>query len=892
MGRSLDNQFGFSSGEYSPLLDSRVDLPGYAKACRQMQNMIALRHGGATRKPGTRFIAKAKYAFPNTVVRLMPFQFSPTTSFQLEFGQYYLRFFSNQQPVTLSSAPVWVTGTTYKPSSFVQDPTDSNHIYYYAGLTFVSVTAPHLDPNWTRQSIYELVTPWPADSADVNYGAEIALLKICQINDVVYITHPRYAPYKLVRLADTNWTLTEVNFLVPPLLDQNDTGIYIGASGTTGNVNLSANADAWVTAKYYSIGQSVNSGSLYTCIVEHTSGTFAADLANGFWRIESIFQNSNVNGYWQMVHVRNAASISIGLTANAISGVRTVSGDAEFITYGTWSATADLERSDDLGSTWYKVRSITAVSGDNNRSYPISVIGEAQFRINVTGYTASTGTPRAVFNIQKSLAYGIIKITSVANPYFATGTVISQLYSTDTTFLWNEGAWSARRGYPQALTAFQQRMIYGGSAYEPQRIWGSQQDDLENFKLGDQTLATDSFAFDLAAVSRGRIQWLIGQVDLLVGFAGAEWIVNAGGGQFGGSGEPVTPQAINAGEHSSWGSAPGISPALAGNFVLFTQRSAKTVQQMAFSVYTNKYQSNDLTGLSEHMFGTGVKEIAYQPQFRDESIIWVVMNGGSLCGMTYDAQSEVFAWHRHITGYDEDANTIQAFESVSVIEGQGQEDDEVWLVVNRPNGRCIELINPANWETSAPGIRGIAQPDIAQAIYVDAAITIHGPASNVLGGMTHLAGLEVIGLLNGNMTFGPLTVSVGGTVTLENYDPQPSDVIQIGLPVPYALQCMRPDVDPRQGFTQGITKALSRVYLRLFNSLAGKISGNGLKQIPIEYKTQITPLGYIGNLFTGQKEVVPESTQTDDPIMIIQGSEATPLTVLAVINRQGITGSR
>lgn len=47
---------------------------------------------------------------------------------------------------------------------------------------------------------------------------------------------------------------------------------------------FAAAASAWVTSTAYAVGALVtNGGSTYFCLVAHTSGTFATDLANGNW---------------------------------------------------------------------------------------------------------------------------------------------------------------------------------------------------------------------------------------------------------------------------------------------------------------------------------------------------------------------------------------------------------------------------------------------------------------------------------------------------------------------------------------------------------------------------------------------------------------------------------
>ena len=58
-----------------------------------------------------------------------------------------------------------------------------------------------------------------------------------------------------------------------------------GYTCTGGTTVGSVIQDTWVTATAYTVGQKVShSGFLYLCTVQHTSGTFATDLAAGDWR--------------------------------------------------------------------------------------------------------------------------------------------------------------------------------------------------------------------------------------------------------------------------------------------------------------------------------------------------------------------------------------------------------------------------------------------------------------------------------------------------------------------------------------------------------------------------------------------------------------------------------
>lgn len=903
MTKSIENQLAYNGGEWSPLMDSRVDHPKYRQACRQLHNMVALKQGGATRRPGTKYVGTAKYASSFTVqnneVRLMKFQYSPTTSFILEFGNHYIRFYSNRQQVTINSAATWVSGSNYVLGNYVTDPSNSL-IYYCIASVSGGTTQPHSDStHWTQQTIYEVPSPYSGvgNISGGSWASEIWQVVPCQVNDVVYLVHPSYPPYKLTRIADTNWTMTQVAFMTPALLDQNATDTTITASATKGSVTLTATAPAWATAKYYTIGNSIDNGpNIYVCIVAHTSGTFANDLAAGYWQYQTVFQSGHVGSVWQLASLVPSNFVQYDITATGTSSSLSALGKWELHTYGVWSADIKLQRSLDNGLTWETVRLISGRS-DRNADVTGTAVSRGLYRIDVSNYAAPTNpgatTPRVVFETVDAFFYGHVQITAVSNPYIATATVIDELYNTSATQYWSEAAWSTLRGYPRAITTFQQRMIYGGSGYEPQRIWGTVTNDLENFALGDQTQATDSFAFDLAAVQRGPIEWLIAQTELFVGFSGAEWVVTSGStSQGANSGAAITPTAINAVEHSSWGSAVGVQPAVVGNAVLYTQRAERTIQQMMFSIYTTKYMSADMTSLSEHMFGAGIAQIDYQPQFRNQGIVWTITKSNGLCGMTYQLEQEIFAWHRHTTGDGTDVG----FESVAVVQGTGADDDEVWVVSNRTLGttkyRYIEYLNPTVWETQGTASQGIPTPTIANAFYVDSGKTITSPGSSTISGFLHLASRYVVGLINGNMTFGPLLVNGSGQITIPNYTPTAGDILQIGLPANYAVQTMRLDLDPRGGVVQGLTKALSKLYLRVVNSLGGSVGDGGAKAVPVNYRTVLTPLNQGPAIFTGEKAIAPfTGAFSTDPVYVIQGSDALPLTLLSVAVKYDVSGS-
>lgn len=917
MPKSIDSIVSFSAGEVSPKLDARVDQPKYKQAMRQCRNGIPYKTGGWTRRPGLEFIAPVKDTHVNPMddasVVVLAFQFSPDTTFILEVGNFYIRFFSNGQQVIVNSAPLWVSGSTYVEGDFAEDPVNLQ-IYYCVSSITGGTQRPGISSSWRLQATYEVPTPYNAVTVPGQdpWDADIWQLTICQINDVIYFVHPAYPPYSLTRFGDTDWVMQQVNFLSPALLDQNATNTTIAAGATTGNgVPLVATAPAWQTAFYYSIGNSVLQGSdLYNCVVAHVSGTFATDLAAGFWVLSVIFNGQHIGSTWQLAYLRPSATLEVDGTAaggftNGTSASIQALGKWEVHTYGVWSADIAIQRSVDGGQVWDTIRSITGRS-DRNVDITGIAVQLGLYRIVISNNSAPINpgatNPRVVFECVDSFLYGLVKIASVTDSRHATGNIVTQLASTAATEYWSEAAWSNYRGFPQAITSFQQRVIYGSSGYEPQKIWGTVTNDIENFALGDQTLSTDAFAFSLNAPSRGPIQWLIAQTDLFAGFSGAEWVINSGSTNAQGlsSGAAITATNVNAVEHSSWGSAASVQPCVAGDAVLFTQRQATSIRQMVFSVYTEKYMSTDLTGLADNLFSAGIVQMAYQARWRKQSIIWVVTKQGILVGMTYEMDQQIYGWHVHETGYGQftpDGTPItpdNGFESVAVIDGKGQDDDEVWVVVNRLIGgvkkRFIERFDPNNWEETFVGAPLPPAPVLADAYYVDCGIVVLAPGSRVISGLAYLEGRYVVGLADGN-AFGPLLVG-SGVITLPDAIPTTVAKVIVGLPVRYTGQPMRFDMDPRGGNTQALYKQLSDVFIRVWNAVGGSIS-NGVKAVPIPYTKATNDPFAVPNLVVEPTDIriTPflNPIIDADPQVIITGNDALPLTVLALIYKYEIT---
>jgi hypothetical protein len=190
MARAATMQTNLNAGELSPMLEGRIDVGKYGVGLKKCENFLPTVQGPITARAGTRYVSEVKDSADRTW--LVPFVFSATDGWILEFGDGYIRFYTNRGQVL--SGP----------------------------------------------SAYEIVSPYAL--ADLTASDGSFALTYVQSADVVYLAHPYYAVRKLSRTNTTSWTLATVDFAPPPFQDINTTQantVYASASTGTG-VTLTA----------------------------------------------------------------------------------------------------------------------------------------------------------------------------------------------------------------------------------------------------------------------------------------------------------------------------------------------------------------------------------------------------------------------------------------------------------------------------------------------------------------------------------------------------------------------------------------------------------------------------------------------------------------------------
>lgn len=246
----------FTKGELSPRLKGRIDFKGYFDGCEALLNFVVLPQGGATRRPGTIYAnnVKNQAAAP----ALIPFQFSTTQAYMLEFGASYIRVYRNGGQVT---NPQTVTGAANNGSGLIRLAIASTVGMYTGNTSTVAgilgtteangtwvitvIDGTHIDlqgsafanayvSGGTATITVEIPTPYTA--------ADVAGISITQSADTLYLFHPLYPPRTLGRSSHTNWTLSTIVFLDGPYLNTNTTATTLALSGVSGSVTVTASS--------------------------------------------------------------------------------------------------------------------------------------------------------------------------------------------------------------------------------------------------------------------------------------------------------------------------------------------------------------------------------------------------------------------------------------------------------------------------------------------------------------------------------------------------------------------------------------------------------------------------------------------------------------------------
>ena len=938
MARSTVAFTNFTAGELSPRLDGRTDLGKYFNGAKTLENMVVHPHGGASRRPGTKFTHEVKTS--SVQARLIPFEFSTTQTYILELGNQYIRFFKDKGIITEGnktisaitkanpavvtatshgysdgdnviissvSGMVQVNGRTFKvanktTNNFQLQDVDGNNINSSDYQTYTS--------GGIANKIYEIVSPYAT--------ADIPAIKFAQSADIMYLVHPSYAIRKLSRSGHTSWTLT-----TPTLTTSEDKTVSAITQANPGVVTTST-----------------KHGLIKGDFITFNNIGGMTQLNGNVYRVGNVLNSYSISAITQadpgVVTTTAVHGLAIGddVTFSDIKGMTQLNGKTWFVK--TVPSTTTFSLADAVGvnlnTSAYTPYSSAGTVDTPDYRFEINDTDEAN--LNTSGYGSFS-------------AGGSDVVTKLTNP----------ILNTSTDY------------FPSTVSFFEQRLVFAGSNNHPQTMWFSKSASLENFTTGAND--TDAMVYTIASNKVNAIRYLSAQRSLIVGTVGGEFVVSASG-----TTQPITPTNVQIQKQSSYGSA-NIDAVQIENVTMFIQRAKRKVRELSYNLNIDQYQAQDMTLLAEHISEGGITEMSYQQE--PDSILWCVRSDGTLLGFTYARAEEVVGWHRHKLGgvFGEATITVSDYgniatgttlkitksdgttitftseaaggsspsetlgfrpnesnnttadniytainahadftvanpsaavvtiketsktgsspvkivssdttrlattdEEIAVVESVASiptdsNEDELWMIVKRTvNGTTRRYV-----EYLTLFDYGTDQKD---GFYVDSGLTYSGSATTAMTGLEHLEGESVTILADGathpvkSVSSG--AVMTGGSLTLD----RSTTKSHIGLGYTSMLQTMRVEAPGNESTSQSKTKRINEVTLRLHKTVGAEVGASLTDMERIPFRSSAAAMDTAVPLFTGDKQVEFRDDFNTDGFVFVRQNQPLPFTLVAL----------
>jgi len=844
MARVAAQLTNFTGGELSPRLDGRNDLSKYASGCKTLENFIVYPHGSAARRSGSTFVAEV--ADSDNKTRLIPFEFSTTQTYMLEFSNLKIRFYKDNGSILegdktitgiTQANPAVVTSTSHGYSNgdevvitAVVGMTEVNSKrFLVAGVTTNTFQLTDKDGTninstgytaygsaGTANKVYEITTPYTT--------AQLFDVKFAQSADVMYITHPSHEVEKLSRTGHTSWTLADVDFTNGPFQDVNTTTTTLTpSSASVGSRNITASATTGINSGSgfisTDIGRQIYFNSGYGVITAITSTTIAVAT------ITTAFTNANAITAWQLGAFSDTTGhpscvtffeqrlVFAGTTNQPQAVFFSKSGDYENMDANIGGTVADSDAiiytiaSNQVNAIRFMTATRTLVLGTAGGEFTVS-----------GGGTDSAITPTNIL-IKKQSNHGAANIDSIA-----VGNV--------TLFLQR-----AKRKIRELAYNF----------------------DVDGYIAPDMTILsehiTETGITQMAYQQEpNQIIWGVRTDGELIGLTYQReqevlaWHRHIFGGRFANATITVTDYANIAN----------------GTRIVLTKADGTTT---TFTSATSSTTGKFHTATSNNQTATNLQTLIDADSDFTATVASNVV--------TITETSPLSTGFLTITSLDDSTRLAKTDEGKAVCESVAviPTDDaeyQTWVIVKRTiNGstrRFVEYINNFDFTTT----------DNTTFNFLDSALAYSGSAATTISGLDHLEG-QTVSILADGATHPDKTVA-SGSITL---DRSATDV-KIGLAYKSILQTMRLDAGSQNGTSQGKTKRIYEITIRLYESIGVEVgeSLDNMERIP--FRTSSDPMDEGIPVFTGDKAVEFRGNYDTDGFIFVRQTQPLPLTILSL----------
>lgn len=410
-------------------------------------------------------------------------------------------------------------------------------------------------------------------------------------------------------------------------------------------------------------------------------------------------------------------------------------------------------------------------------------------------------------------------------------------------------AFNAVDHYPSIVLYHAQRAWFANTTTDPQSFWASGVALFGYFRASFPPLDDQAFTYELSSQRAAPILHMMALRDVLF-FTGAGvfQLISK-------EGNAITPSNVDSISVGAYGAAQFVEPQQMGNNVLFPLERGYHLHALNYDGAAEGYEADDLSLVAPHLIDN-YSWLQTATTYSPHPVWYGLRSDGKLVGLTFISKQQVYAWFvLELPG--------GVIESIATVP-EGQNDvlyAVVRRVVNSATVRYIERVEP----------RYKADQAQSEAYFVDCGITYRGAATDVVTGLSHLEGKDVMVLANGR-PLGPYTVD-GGEITID----EEATIIHVGLPYTSELETL-PIHYEQEGYGVGIEKNISAVYIR-FRKSAGVEAG-----VDFTYMRPMVPpadelLGDIPILHDGVKEIDVDNAWSPDARVCIRQTQPLPASI-------------
>ena len=495
---------------------------------------------------------------------------------------------------------------------------------------------------------------------------------------------------------------------------------------------------------------------------------------------------------------------------------------------------------------------VTAIGADGVTESLASSIVSTSNNLSVSGnyntlsWSAVTDATRYNVYKQRGGSFGYIGQTTGLS-------IVDDNVLADTTKTPPEDIYTLNTGtgdYPSAVTYYEQRRWFAGTRNEPQNVWATRNGTESNLTSSLPSQEDDGLEFRIASRQQNAIRHLLPLADLIALTVGGEFRIYAD------SAPNITPTSLSV-KPQGYSGAANVQPALTSGSILYVQAQGSRIRELAYNWQSSAYQSLDISIMAPHLFnGYAVRDMAFSRA--PVPTLWVVRTDGTLLGMTYVPEQQVYGWHQHTTDGE--------FESVAVV-SEGNED-VLYASINRViNGREVRYIER---------LQSRQFTEQVDAFFVDSGLTYEGAATDTLTGLWHLEGKTVQVLADGAVF--PEVVVEGGAIALESE----ASVVHVGLGYVSDLQTLPIAFEGAPAAGQMVRKNVNAVALRYVQSNLMKAGPSFDRLADYAERSTTDPYDSPPALRTGEARWAIGASWNSDGGVCVRQDAPLPLTVLSL----------